>query len=155
MLLIHTGRNRSVYSWVFWHSWHTWPPPPITHPLRCSLLAMPWITSCLFHMRKAYPETYCEPCPLNHAPLLVEMLAAGRLPLLLQGCCHTAARLLLNCCYRLQLDFMLCDHFLLRVFYVYAWEYVCLSISHLSSSFFRVVLWSFRGSFQTPPISAH
>ena len=29
-------------------------------------------------------------------------------------------KLLLNCCYRLQLDFMLCDHFLLRVFYVYA-----------------------------------
>ena len=67
-------------------------------------------------MRKAYHETY----PLNHAPLLVEMLAAGRLPLLLQGCCHTAARLLLNCCYRLQLDFMLCDHLMLRVLYVYA-----------------------------------
>ena len=47
-----------------------------------------------------------EPYPLNHTPLFVEMLAAGRLPL---NCCKVVATLLLNCCYSLQLNFMLCD----------------------------------------------
>ena len=89
---VETGRF-TVGSVGIHGPWHTWPPPPITHPLRCSLLAMPWITSCLFHMRKAYPETYCEPCPVNHAPLLVEMLAAG-----LVDCHWTAARLFPHCC---------------------------------------------------------
>ena len=43
--------------------------------------------------------TYYEPYPLNHTPLLVEMLVAGRLPL---NCCKAVTILLSDCCYGLQ-----------------------------------------------------
>ena len=73
-------------------------------------------STCAKHTPKQ-SKTYCDPYPLNHNPPLAEMFAAGRLTL---NCCKAVASLLLNCCHRLQLDFLLCDHFMLRVLYVYA-----------------------------------
>ena len=87
---------------------------------------------------QAYPETYCEPYPLNHLPLLVEMLAAGRLQL---NCCKAVATLLLNCCYRLQLDFMLCNYFMHWVLGVIC---ICLRVCLL---LFEDIWGSFQGSF--------
>lgn len=46
---------------------------------------------------------------------------------LLEGCCHTVAKLLLNSCCRLQLDSMPCNDLMLGVVQVYACDYVGLN----------------------------
>ena len=132
--------------------------PP--HALKFSLLAMPWIKSCTFRMRRAYTETYCQPYPLNHIPLFWRCsLPVGWHWTVLQGCCHTGAKLLLTCCHALQLTKL---HALRSL---YAQGGICICLRTVCFGWYMympegrvvsgVVLGSFRGSFQTCTTSAH
>ena len=104
------------------------PVPSTSCALSISELAMNWIHSCIFHMRRAYCETYrnmLPTMPFNHSSLFVEMLLADWLPL---NCWNAITALVPNCCWVVAmrcawLACMACHDFLIRMVYVYAWQW--------------------------------